>query len=338
MDSVNIIQKCVVATLLACLSLSASAAVVNKTFCVYDPIGAAGPAFQQLKDYQVAALSWGVKFVMKPYSDEKVAAEDFKGGVCDIVALTGARARQFNAFTGTLDAAGALPTYAHVKKALQALSGPKAANLMVNGDYEVAMLAPGGAAYIYLRDRSSASIKDLAGKRFSVLESDPSQKYLVLKIGGSPVSTSIAGMFSQFNNGSVDMTLGPAVVYQAMELYKGLSPKGGVLNFPVGLLTLQVIIRRSAFPKEFAPQSRAYGFSRFDPILQAIKVAEKTIDNHWWITISEQNKREYREMLRQSRLDLRSKGIYDAKMLTLMRKVRCSLEPANSECTAPDKE
>ncbi len=335
----NIIQKCGVALLLGCMSLSASAAaIVNKTFCVYDPIGASGPAYQQLKDYQVAALAWGVKFVMKPYTDEKVAAEDFKGGVCDIVALTGARARQFNPFTGTLDAAGALPTYAHVKKALQALSGPKAANLMVNGDYEVAMLAPGGAAYLYLRDRSLNSIKSLAGKRFSVLESDPSQKYLVLKIGASPVSTSIAGMFSQFNNGSVDITLGPAVVYQAMELYKGLSPKGGVLNFPVGLLTLQVIIRRSEFPKDFAAQSRTYGFSRFDPILQAIKTSEKTIEKHWWINIPEADQREYREMFRQARIGLRSKGVYDAKMLTLMRKVRCSLEPANSECTAPDKE
>ncbi len=313
-------------------------ALVNKTFCVYDPIGGNGPVFQQMKDYQAAALEWGVKFTVKPYTDERVAAEDFKSGACDAVGLTGARGRQFNPFTGTLDSVGAMPTYAHVKTVMKILSEPKAAALMKRGEYEVAMLAPGGAVYLYLKDRNLKTVNDLSGKRFAVFEADSSQRELVLKLGASPVSASIAGMYSQFNNGSVDVCVGPAVVYQAMELYKGLEPKGGVVKFAVGQLSLQVLIRQKDFPAGFGEKSRAYGFSRYDTIMQVVTKADKTIADRWWIAVSDEHQRGYREMFRKARIELRNKGIYDAKMLTLLRKVRCNLEPTGSECTAPDRE
>ena len=44
-----------------------------------------------MKEYRIAALGWGVDFKLKPYTDEKTAAEDFKAGQCDGVVLTGTR-------------------------------------------------------------------------------------------------------------------------------------------------------------------------------------------------------------------------------------------------------
>jgi hypothetical protein len=57
------------------------------------------------------------------------------------------------------------------------------------------------------------------------LDSDPAQVEMVMFVGASPVGTSIANMYSKFNNGSVYITNGPGILYEAMELYKGLRLK-----------------------------------------------------------------------------------------------------------------
>jgi hypothetical protein len=94
-------------------TLSASdAAAQAKVLCVYDPSGAAGDAYQYAKDYQTAAIAWGVTFEPKPYTSETVAAADFRNGKCDAVILTGVRVQQFNRKTYSVEAIGALPTQA----------------------------------------------------------------------------------------------------------------------------------------------------------------------------------------------------------------------------------
>ena len=108
---------CMAAMTMASNTLAA-AEPVTKTMCAFDPIGANGPIYQAFLDYQAAALPWGVKIKLKPYTDERVAAEDFKSGVCDLVNVTGLRARSFNSFTGTIDSIGAIPTYKHLKTVL----------------------------------------------------------------------------------------------------------------------------------------------------------------------------------------------------------------------------
>ena len=92
------------------MTASVSANAGNLNLCVYDPSGANGDAFQLMKEYRIAALGWGVDFKLKPYTDEKTAAEDFKAGQCDGVVLTGTRVRGFQKFTGTIEAMGAVPS------------------------------------------------------------------------------------------------------------------------------------------------------------------------------------------------------------------------------------
>ena len=98
---------------LVLMTASVSANAGNLNLCVYDPSGANGDAFQLMKEYRIAALGWGVDFKLKPYTDEKTAAEDFKAGQCDGVVLTGTRVRSFQKFTGTIEAMGAVPSYDH---------------------------------------------------------------------------------------------------------------------------------------------------------------------------------------------------------------------------------
>ncbi len=324
--------------LLLCLFTMSGVQAAAKTMCVFDLLGANGPTFSQMKDYKTAALAWGVELQLKPYSSERVAAEDFKSGLCQAVIFTGIRARQFNAFSGSLDAIGAMPSYGHLKSLISSVSTQKAAKLMVNAPYEVAGIFPGGAAYMYVNDRSIDTVGELAGKRIAVLDSDPAQVDMVSFVAASPVGSSIINMYSKFNNGAVDVAYGPAIVYEAMELYKGLQPNGGVIRFSLGQLSLQILIRNDQFPADFGQQSRQYALQQFESGVEMIKRYEATIPAKLWIDIPQQDITEYMEVFRQSRIRLREKGIYHPKMLKLMRMLRCKKQPQLSECTAADRE
>ncbi len=310
----------------------------TKKVCVFDILGANGPVFTQMKDYKIAAMAWGAELDLKPYTSERVAAEDFKAGLCDAVSFTGVRARQFNAFTGSLDAVGAIPSYEYLKSVIATISSKKAAKLMKSGPYEVVGLYPGGTVYLFVRDRSVDTVGELAGKRFAVMDSDPAQTEMVSFVGASPVATSIANMYSKFNNGSVDITYGPAVVYEAMELYKGLQPSGGVIRFSLAQVTMQILIRSSEFPEEFGQKSRDYSLNQFDQGVDMLARYESKIPEKLWIEIPEADKNRYSEVFRQSRIRLRDKGIYNGKMLKVMRMLRCKKAPLQPECTAADKE
>jgi len=314
------------------------ALAVPKKMCVFDLLGANGPTYSQMKDYKTAALAWGVELELKPYTSERVAAEDFKSGLCDIVSFTGMRARQFNSFTGSMDAIGAMPSYEHLKSVITTISAKKASKLMVSAPYEVVGVFPGGAAYMFVNDRNIDTVGELAGKRIAILDSDPAQVEMVTHVGASPVGTSIANMFSKFNNGSVDVTYGPAIVYEAMELYKGLEPNGGVINFSLVQLTMQILIRKAEFPEGYGQKSREFAVGQFDSAVALIKRYESKIPQKLWVSIPEADKSGYLEVFRQSRIRLREKGIYSAKMLKLMRMVRCKKDAQQSECTSVDKE
>jgi ABC-type amino acid transport substrate-binding protein len=320
------------------LASASIATAETKSLCVFDMLGANGPYFAEMKDYKTAALAWGVDFTLKPYTNERVAAEDFKAGTCDAVIFTGIRARQFNAFTGSIDAIGSIQDYGLLKSAINTISSKKAEKLMFNDPYEVVGILPAGAAYMFVKDRTVDTVGELAGKRIAILDSDPAQTEMVTFVGASPVSTTIANMYSEFNNGSVDVTYGPAIMYEAMELYKGLEPNGGVIQFSLAQLTLQIVIRKAKFPEGFGQNSRDYALSRFDRLVEVIGNSEKKIPQKFWVNIPENDKTSYNEVFRQARLRLRGKGIYNDKMLTIMRRLRCEKSPQLPECTAADKE
>jgi ABC-type amino acid transport substrate-binding protein len=322
----------------ASLMTAGTAVAEIKNMCVFDLLGANGPYFSEMKDYKTAALNWGVELALKPYTSERVAAEDFKSGVCDAVTFTGIQARQFNAFAGSLDAIGAVPSYSLMESVIKTISAKKVEKLMIGDGYEVAGIFPGGAAYLFVKDRAIDTVGELAGKRIAILDSDPAQIDMVNFVGASPVGTTIANMYSQFNNGSVDVTYGPAIVYEAMELYKGLEPKGGVIRFPLAQLTIQLLIRKDKFPDGFGQNSRDFALSRFDRLVELIKNAEQKIAKQWWVSIPDSDMTNYNEVFRQARIRLREKGIYNGKMLTIIRRLRCEENPQLSECTASDKE
>src|SRR5690606_2828431 len=143
-----------------------------RTVCVFDPSGANGDAFNMMKDFRTAAVAWGVELDLKPYTDEKTAAEDLKAGKCHASLLTGVRARNFNRFAGTLEAMGALRTYKELETLLQLLAKPKAAEKLRGSEYTTASIFPAGAVYLFVRNKAWSSVSALAGKRIATLDFD----------------------------------------------------------------------------------------------------------------------------------------------------------------------
>ena len=331
----------VLSSLLFLLALSASAAANSLqplTMCVFDFVGHDGPIHKEMKEYKIDAVRWGVDLQFKVYTDDRVASEEFKNGVCDMLNLPGIRAREYNKFTGSINAVGALPTYDPLAIVVKSLSSPGASKLMRNGEYEIIGIGPIGAIFLFVNDKSIKNPEDMAGKRVTVLDNAPETEYLATRIGMTPVSSSIANALQKFNNKAVDITGAPGLAYEPMEMYKGLEPGGGIINWPSLQITMQLIVRWEKVPEGFAQNSRELMASKYKDQIRKIVDSELTIPEKYWIEINDKTKDNWNELFRESRIALRDKGVYDGKALTLFRKVRCKIDPALAECTSKDRE
>jgi TRAP-type C4-dicarboxylate transport system substrate-binding protein len=304
----------------------------TRTFCVFDPIGEKGPAYQGMLDYKAAALEWGVILKLQAYTSEAVALADFKAGLCDAVGLTGTRIRPFNKFTATIEAVGAIDTYEQMRKLVGMLAHPKAKKYMIEGDYEVAGIMPAGTVFIFVRDRTINSVEAAAGKRLATLDYDAASVKVVKHIGATMVPVNIATFAPRFNNGFVDIAYAPAIAYEPFEMYKGMGDTGGILRFNFAQMNGQLILRKDKFPEGFGQSSRDYAFSNFPLALEHIVAAEKGIPEKYWIDLPAEKHTEYKEMLRQVRLELRDEGVYDKRMLKILFKLRCKTNPSHYEC------
>lgn len=310
---------------------SVSAQAANK-ICVFDILGTSGDAYGMMKDYALAAAKFGATLDLKVYTDERTAAEDFKAGQCDGAMVTGLRGRQFNQFSGSIDSIGAIPSYAVMDKAMATLSNPALGAKMVNGNYEVAGVAPAGAAYLFVKSRSINHVDKLAGKKIAIFDYDKSQAKMVQKVGAQPVSSDISNFAAKFNNNAVDIIAAPAIAFKALELYKGLGKDGAVVRFPIAQLTYQFYINKAKFPADFGQQSRKYWYSQYNRAMSIITKAEKDIPTASWMDLPPSDREGYVVMLRDARISLTKEGIYDPLMMKVLKKSRCSVEPGNAEC------
>lgn len=347
MNLVRTLSKIGAAALLTMGAVSGAQAA--QKICVYDLLGTSGDLFNMAKDYVIAAQRHGVSIELKGYTDERVATEDFRTGQCDGVIATAFRTRQFNALTASIDSLGAttivkdgkinMPSsYDVVRRLVQTFADPKASKLMIEGNYEVGGVVPLGAAYPVINDRKLGTVEALAGKRMAAFDYDKAQAMMIQRIGGQPVSADIMNFSTKFNNGSVDFVGAPTLAYKPLELHKGIGTKGAMVRFPLLILTYQVILDRNKFPEAFGLQSRTYWATQFDRALQLVRQADASIPPATWLDLTPENAYKYTLMLRESRIDIANKGLYDKRGLRIIKKVRCSVNPADPECATKSEE
>lgn len=309
-----------------------------QTVCVFDLLGTAGDSYALMKDYALAAKGWGAPAIqLKPYTDERVAAEDFKAGKCDAVSLTGMRGRQFNSFTGSIDAVGAIPSTKVAQSVMQLMASPKLASNMTSGNYEVVGVVPLGAAYLMVNDRSINTIAKAAGKKVAVLDYDKAQAKMVQQIGAQPVSSDVTNFGSKFNNGQVDIIGAPAMAFKPLELHKGLGSKGAIVRFPVLQVTGNVIIRKDKFPATYGQQSRTWVASQLPRMMSLLSKQEAAIPAKYWMDIPANDKVGYVKLMRESRVALTKEGLYNKNMMSLLKRARCQVEPSSFECALKDE-
>jgi hypothetical protein len=334
-------KKSAVALISAILPLAlliaapASAETIKRKICVFDIIGNVGPVMGAMRDWSTAAMAWGLQAELVPFTNEAIAAEDLKAGKCDAALITGIRGRDFNQYSGTLDSIGGIPTIDHMRILLQVMAHPSSADKVTSSSYGLMGIAPAGAAYIFVNDRQINTLAKAAGKKVAVLEYDKTQSILVSQIGATPVASDITNFASKFNNGVVDVIAAPLVAYAPLELYKGLSPKGGIINYPLAQITMQLIARTDRFPADMMQTSREYFFNNLDAVLEGLSKEEKTVDPKWWVEIPDADKAGYEIMMQEARVQMRDQGFYSAEMLSLQRRIRCRIETDRAECVNP---
>jgi Solute-binding protein AdeT 1/2 len=306
---------------------------LKRTICIWDIGGRNGVVFNAAMEQRALALEYGINLDLVPYTNETVMVDEFKAGRCDAALMSGLRARQFNLYSGSVDAIGAVPSQKHMQTLLKVMAHPRQAGHMVQGDYVVMGIYPAGAAHIFVNDRRISSLAKAAGKRVAVLDYDETQAEMVAAIGATPVTTDIVSAPNKFNNGQIDILPAPLVAYEILELYKGMSPDGGVVDYPLTQLSMQLIGRLDKFPNEVAQLIREASFEAYPDVIKRIELETRRVPERWMIAIPDKDKREYEVMMQDARDALRAQKYYSSDMLDLQRKIRCKFDPTRSECS-----
>ena len=324
-------------TAFAAIGFSAQAQAAKIDVCVFDLLGKSGESYQMAQEWALAAKGWGAEVNLIPRQDEAVADNDFKAGKCDGVFMTAMRARQYNKFAGSIDALGGAPSNAIAQRAISfALDKRNAAKMVTNlggKKYEVAGISPLGSAFIFVRDKNINSIEKAAGKKFAVLGYDDAQKIMVQRVGAQAVISDVSNFVAKFNNGQVDMVGAPAYAYKPLEIYKGLGNHGAMFNFPVLQVTADFVIRPEQFPAGFGQKSRDWFVKNLPKAMSMINRLEGEIPAKYKMNLSAEDKTKYQKMLRDGRMDMTKRGIYDPAMMSVLKRARCSVEKTNFECS-----
>lgn len=309
----------------------------KQVICVFDLVGKNGDVYAVMKDYQLAAKNWGADIELRVNTNEAVVAEDFKAGKCDGVSVTGMRGRQFNSFTGSLDAIGGIPDLKLAVQVMQGLASPTFAKHMLQGKYEVVGVIPVGDAFLLVNDRSINTVAKAAGKKIAVLDYDEAQKIMVQQVGAQAVSADVTNFGAKFNNGQVDIIGAPAAVFKPLELHKGLGSKGAIVNYPILQVTGNIIIRPDRFPTGFGQKSRQWVKGELPRAFGILGKMKADIPTKYWMDIPAADKPGYQKMMREARIDLTKRGIYDKRMMKLLWQFRCKQDPKNFECALQDE-
>ena len=318
-------------------ALFSTPSYANQKVCVFDLLGKAGESYKLLEEWSLASKAWGAQVQLLAYQDESKVEKDFKDGVCDAFYMTSMRARSYNKFAGSIDAIGGVPNNTIAQKAIiYALDKRNAKRLMTTvgkDSYEVAGIGQIGSAYIFVRDRKINNLEKAEGKKFAVLHYDYAQKVMVDRVGAVPVMSEISNFIRKFNQGEVEIVAAPAYAFKPLEISKGLGSTGAMVNFPVVNVTADLIIRDNKFPANFASQTRQWFIKQLPKSFAMVKRLEAEIPAKYKMNLSKEDQVKYQRILREGRMDLTQQGIYDATMMTVLKKARCTIERTNFECS-----
>ena len=109
------------------------------------------------------------------------------------------------------------------------------------------------------------------------------------------------------------------------------------MNYPVLQVTGNIIIRPDKFPAGYGQKSREWVKSQLPRAFGILGKMKADIPSKYWMDIPEVDKLGYQKLMRDSRIDLTKRGIYDKRMMKLLWQFRCKQNPKNFECALQDE-
>lgn len=309
----------------------------GQNVCVFDLLGKSGESYKLMEEWALAAKEWQADITLIPFQDEALVDRRLREGKCDAAYMTSMRARNYNKFAGSIDAIGGVTSNAIAQKAISYVLDKRNKHRMVtaqNGaNYEVVGIVQIGLAYLFVRDKNLNSIEKVRGTKFAILQYDAAQKIMVESVGAQPIPSEITDFVKKFNSGQVDAIAAPAYAYKPLEISKGVGVKGAMFTFPVVNVTGDLVARSDKFPADFGIKSRAWFLQQLPQNFVIIKRLEMGVPSKIKMNFSAEDKTKYQKILRDGRLSLTKQGVYDATMMSVLKRARCTVERTNFECT-----
>lgn len=300
--------------------------------CVFDLLGSNGPSMSTAKDYSLFAQQNNVNIQLKTYNSFKHMLTDFDNKKCDGIVGDNFGTRKYNAFMSTIGAIAAIPNYQVAQQVFSAISSERLAYKMKQDGYEVLGYMPYGFAFLAGKDRTINTLEKAQGKTIGVLEADPSQKRMAERVGMKPILMTIDDAPARFSRGEFEIVPVPAIVYGPFEGEKVLGRSGGVVNYPMALMTMNFIFRQGSYPAEFAQLSRNWFAKRSPQMFRTAQQWDATIPAHMWVNISAIDRSGYEKLASQLRKEFIENKVYDPVMINLIRHLHCKQNPSFIEC------
>ncbi|EKU37344.1 MULTISPECIES: putative solute-binding protein [Acinetobacter] len=324
----------IIGTVFCCVMGTAQA---GQNVCVFDLLGKSGESYKMMEEWALAAKEWQADITLIPFQDEGLVDRRLREGKCDAAYMTSMRTRNYNKFAGSIDAIGGVTSNAIAQKAISYVLDKRNKTRLVtaqNGtNYEVVGIVQIGLAYLFVRDKNLNSIEKVRGTKFAILQYDAAQKIMVESIGAKPIPSEITDFVKKFNSGQVDAIAAPAYAYKPLEIGKGVGTNGAMFTFPVVNVTGNLITRSDKFPVDFGIKSRDWFLQQLPQNFAMVKRLEVGVPSKIKMNFSAEDKIKYQKILREGRLSLTKQGVYDATMMSVLKRARCTVERTNFECT-----
>ncbi|UZK03388.1 putative solute-binding protein [Venatoribacter cucullus] len=305
---------------------------IRRLFCVWDMLGRSGPVYTTVDDQRFRSLHYGLELTLKAYQDEQALIDDLRAGRCDAGLISGIRALEFNRFSGTLEALGAIPDSTHLQLLVQVLASPRTAEHLTDDNYVVLGAAALGESYLYTHSDRLLSVNQLAGKTLGVPRHDQSLQALAANTGASVQAGELLAVVDDFVSGRTDAMLAPLIGFHVAGTGK-VKAGSGIVNARLSQSTIQLIGRAERFPIGLAQMLREDFLFKFDSYVKRVETERANIQPQLWFPVAAAQQQALDSQLRELRIQLREQGVYDAHMLRLMKRVRCRINPSANECS-----
>jgi len=300
--------------------------------CVWDVLGRQGPIYASTVDQALRMRHYGITMNVVAYTNEQEVVDKLKTGECDTSIMSGAQAKQFNDFTGSIESLGGVPSRKHMRYLMQVLASTHAHKKMRQGDYHIVGVIPIGINYLFTHEGRRPTLKRTFKGKAAVVSSDVSQKALFDEFDMTAVQgQNTAAIAGAYNSADADVILAPLVGYNMFDLGAGLK-HGSIVDYPISQMTLQVVSRVDTIPPEVGQFLREDLFIKLNMLYREVDKNTREVPRDKMFKFSPREEKVLDSKIASIRQRVTDEGGYNKSMIKLQYKIRCKIDKAREEC------